>query len=388
MEYLPVSEMKMVKNILILFGFLLLADAVKSQESLTYKGQLSIYTHYNGGNKYPWWNGGRYIPQGNYNVELNENRLLDFEASANIYGNAGIKSLDDVAASGRIKPYRLWARYSTRQLEVRAGLQKINFGSASILRPLMWFDQMDPRDPLQLTDGVWGVLGRYYTLSNITAWGWVLYGNDKPKGWEQMGTHRKIPEAGGRLQLPAGSGEAAFSYHYRVADSRNLVDEALRFERVPEHRIGLDVRFDRVVGYWLEASWKTMGKEVGAFTNQEILNVGLDYTFGIGNGLFVAMEQLVAAYDEKAFAFSNPVTFTLLNASYPVGLFDNISYILYYDWRNSSAYNFINWQRQFNRLTMHFMGYWNPANYQIPTVTTSEMLFGGTGIQIMLVFNH
>lgn len=377
-----------VKHILFLSVFVLLSVVGKAQESLTYKGQLSIYTHYNGGNSYPLWNGGRYIPQGNYQVKLDDSRLLDFEASANVYGNVGIKSLDDVSASGRIKPYRLWARYSTRQLEIRAGLQKINFGSASILRPLMWFDQMDPRDPLQLTDGVWGMLGRYYTLSNVTAWGWVLYGNDRPKGWEQIGTHRTIPEAGGRLQLPAGTGEAAVSYHYRVADSRNVAEADFRYEKVPEHRIGIDVRFDRVVGYWLEASWKTMGKEMGVFTNQEILNVGMDYTFGFGNGMYVAFEQLIAAYDENAFAFSNPITFSLLNATYPIGMFDNISYILYYDWRNHSAYNFINWQRQFNRLTIHFMGYWNPANYQIPTVTSSEMLFGGTGIQIMLVFNH
>jgi hypothetical protein len=75
-----------------------------------------------------------------------------------------MKDFNSFSSNGDIKPYRLWARYSTSQLEIRAGLQKINFGSANILRPLMWFDQMDPRDPLQLTDGVWGILGRYYTL--------------------------------------------------------------------------------------------------------------------------------------------------------------------------------------------------------------------------------
>lgn len=376
------------KFIGLFLGFSMLCTGLCAQDRLTFQGQLSGYTHFNGSNTFPWWNGVRYIPQANYAVQLQEGRQIDFEASGNLFGSLGLKDLEHVSTQGRIKPYRLWMRYSTKQLEIRGGLQKINFGSASILRPLMWFDQMDPRDPLQLTDGVWGVLGRYYTLDNITVWGWMLYGNNNPKGWEITGSHRRVPEAGGRLQIPAGTGEAAFSYHYRTADTRKLADEALQFEKVPEHRLGLDVRFDRIVGYWAEASWKTMGKAMAVLTNQKIINVGMDYTFGIGNGLYVILEQLVASYDEKAFTFSDPVTFSLLNASYPMGLFDNIGYILYYDWNSHSAYNFINWHRQFNRLAIHFMGYWNPGSYQIPTVTTSEMLFGGAGIQVMLVFNH
>ena len=53
-------------------------------------------------------------------------------------------------------------------------LPEISFGSASLSRPLMWFDRVDPLDPLQLTEGVWAVLGRAHLPGNITAWGWVL----------------------------------------------------------------------------------------------------------------------------------------------------------------------------------------------------------------------
>ena len=56
-----------------------------------------------------------------------------------------------------LKPYRLWFRRSTDKIELRAGLQKITFGSARIFRPLMWFDKLNPTDPLQLTEGVWGI---------------------------------------------------------------------------------------------------------------------------------------------------------------------------------------------------------------------------------------
>lgn len=59
-----------------------------------------------------------------------------------------------VDAEGAIDPYRLWLRLSSRQFEARLGLQKINFGSAALFRPLMWFDRIDPRDPLQLSEGI------------------------------------------------------------------------------------------------------------------------------------------------------------------------------------------------------------------------------------------
>ena len=188
--------------------------------------------------------------------------------------------------------------------------------------------------------------------------------------------------------MPAGSGEVALSYHYRITDSREFAETDLHHEKIPEHRFGFDARFDRVLGYWIEATWKTMGRDMAGFSNQELLNLGLDYTFAVGNGLTVVYEQLLAAFDEKPFRFSEGITFSLLNATYPVGLFNNISYILYFDWRNKNAYNFVNWQKQFNRTTVHLMGYINPKNYQIPTVTTTDILFTGTGMQVMLVFNH
>ncbi len=64
--------------------FLLFFQPGTSQESLRFKGQLSAYTHINPGNDYPWWNGGRYLPQVNFELPSEGGRLIDFEASANI----------------------------------------------------------------------------------------------------------------------------------------------------------------------------------------------------------------------------------------------------------------------------------------------------------------
>ena len=102
----------------------------------------------------------------------------------------------------------------------------------------------------------------------------------------------------------------------------------------------------------------------------------------------IIVEQLISSYDEKAFSFSNVLSFTGLSASYPVGLFNNISAIVFYDWGNNSLYNFINWRRQLDKFSLYLMAYWNPENYRMPQFGTKEVLFAGKGIQIMLAINH
>ena len=43
---------------------------------------------------------------------------------------------------------------------------------------------------------------RYYFQNNANAWLWMLMGNDETKGWETIPSDGKIPEFGGRMQLP------------------------------------------------------------------------------------------------------------------------------------------------------------------------------------------
>jgi hypothetical protein len=373
----------------------LTAVVTKGQESgsgisdtLMFRGQLSAWAHGNPSNELPVYTGGRYIPQINYEINFPQNRMIDFEFSANTYGNIGTDFADSLNTSGKIKPYRAWIRYSTRQLEIRAGLQKINFGSAAIIRPLMWFDQVDPRDPLQLTDGVWGLLIRYYFLNNANIWLWSLYSHGDIKGWELVPSNKYTPEFGGRIQVPVPRGELGMSYHHRIADTRDLDSLVPVYAHLPENRFGLDIRFDYVIGCWLEASYNRKSEDLGFFTNQEIINLGIDYTFGIGNGLYGIFEQLIYSSDQDAFTFKNTTTFSLLSLSYPVGLFDKLSAIIYYNWTDNSLYNFINWQRDFNRISLYVMGYWNPENYHIPLQGSGENLYAGKGIMLMIVFNH
>ena len=380
----------MSRSVYILILLLLLISSVTGAvtDTLMFRGQASLFALYNQSRKLPLNSGLRYIPQLNYSLDLKNDHKIDFEASANLAANAGISFFDSISASDMVKAYRLWARYSTRQLELRVGLQKINFGSANILRPLMWFDQVDPRDPLKLTDGVWGALGRYYFLNNANIWLWCLYGNTKPKGWETSGTNRNFPEVGGRLQLPVPSGEIAFTYHFRIADTRNLSESIYQFEKVNENRVGFDIKLNLFTGIWFEGSMVTRNKELGINSTQKIFNAGMDYTFNIGNGIYAVFEQLLAAGGERSLDFQNRISYSLLSLSYPVGISGRLGSISYYDWGNRKAYNFVNWNKQFGNFSFYLIAYWNPDIYNIPSTGESQNYYGGRGIQAMLVLNH
>lgn len=367
--------------------FTLLPTRMMAQGKASVKGQASFWANYRHNQDYNFWTGARYLPALTYQIGKEDTSLFDLEVSANVFASAGsMIPFDTLLTDANISPYRAWARYSTQQLELRVGLQKINFGSATTLRPLMWFDQIDPRDPLQLTNGVWGALGRYYFLNNANIWLWALYGNERPKGFEQTNTFKQNPEFGGRFQFPVKQGELAFSYHHRTADSRNL--DSLGLMKIPENRIGIDGKWDLRVGLWFEASYIQKQRNLGPLTNQLMLNVGTDYTFGVGNGLNVVVEQLFIGFDSKPFAFEQPTTFTAMTLSYPIGLFDNVSTVLYYDWGSNSLFSFLNWQMSLNNFTLFAMGYVNPRFAQLPQQNDLVNPFSGAGVQLMVVYNH
>lgn len=357
-------------------------------DSLLFSGQLSAWSNYNHDNDLSLWFGGRYIPQVNYNIKLPESRLLDFEISANINGSAGVHPFDSGYTDGNIRPYRAWARYSSNQFELRAGLQKINFGSAAILRPLMWFEQVDPRDPLRITTGVWGLLGRYYFLNNVNIWVWGLYGNKDPKTWELGKTSQTYPEFGARFQSPVAKGEAGISFHHRQVDTLGLDLSNGTNRGFAENRVAFDAKWDVGVGLWFEGAWINKSVDIGLATNQLILNAGTDYTLGVGNGLNFIFEQLLIAYDEKPFALSEPVLFSALSLLYPLGLFDHLSAIAYYNWATDQSYNLLNWNRKLNKFDLYLIAYWNPETYNLPLQQDAGNLFSGNGVQVMLVYNH
>ncbi len=367
---------------------MLLSTAAFSQ-TFAYKGLVSGWMTINADVDTKPHLGIRFLPEFSLEKALSPKYNLDLEFSLNAYGSGTINALDDIHTDGKVKPYRMWLRFSSAQFEARLGLQKINFGSASLLRPLMWFDRIDPRDPLQLTDGVYGLLMRYYFLDNTNVWVWGLYGNDDPKGWETMSSHRKSPELGGRIQTPVGKGEIAFSYHHREIDAKGLFPgPAPDNPRIPENRCAIDGKWDIGIGIWFETSLFHQQTEHLPYTWQRALNVGIDYTLSIGNGLNVIGEHFVLEASRDAFGSGEAAKFSALALNYPLGLLDNITGILYYDWENKDFYNFLRWQRTYDRWSFHFMAFWNPEQFRVYNTQPGNNLFAGKGIQVMAVFNY
>jgi len=368
-------------------SFSLLYFNAIAQNKVEFDGQVSAVGSYSPANDLEAFTGVRYIPELNYGIALDSIKTLDFEASVNLWSSVLFHPFSEGEGHSNITPYRIWARYSAKQFELRVGLQKIDFGSATLLRPIQWFNQIDPRDPLQLTNGVYGALGRYYFLNNANIWLWVLYGNEKTRGFDAIETNRNIPEFGGRMQYPVPNGELALSYHHRTANSENLAFVP-QFEKIPENRIGIDGKWDVGIGLWFEGAYIHKTKNLGAFTNQTLLNIGADYTFGLGNGLNVMMEHLITSFDEKAFVFENTAHVTALTAAYPLGFFDNISAIFYYAWASDDAVFLINYEHQFQKMTGYLMAFYNPSTVQGIQQNDLVNQFSGAGLRVMLVFNH
>jgi hypothetical protein len=373
-----------------IFIFLIWSIYSNAQNTFNFDGQLSGVANWSPENDTWGLLNGRYIPELNYNWNLDTVHDWYFEASANMWGSGYFYKNDSTSVDGDISAYRIFTRFSGKQYEVRLGLQKIDFGSSMILLPLQWFNEIDPRDPLAITDGVNAVLGRYYFKNNANIWLWGLYGNENPRGFDLAKSYQSSPELGGRFQYPIPKGEIALSYHHRTADATDLIANP-NLEQIPEDRIGLDGKWDVGVGLWFEGAYIKKHKDVGIFTHQTLLTLGTDYTFPIGSGLHFVLEHLLIGYDPAQLGFENNFNTTAVNVSYPIGFFDNLSLFSTYSWETEVASFFLNYQHDFRKITAYLMAYYTPE--MVINLTGNEQSnfvssFTGPGLRLMLVFNH
>jgi hypothetical protein len=335
--------------------------------------------------------GLRYIPELSVVGDIGGGLAADLDASFNGSAAGHFARYERAEFDGSVKPYRAWLRVASQKLEIRAGLQKINFGSATLFRPLMWFDRVDPRDPLQLTDGVVGALARYYLLDNTNIWLWGLYGNDAEKGWESAPTGRHTVEFGGRFQRPFLGGEAGLSYHHRRADisAADTLPADAAGGPVPEDRFGLDGKWDIGAGVWLEAVLTRRQADLPAMRYQRQWTLGADYTFDVGSGLTALAEFFRSETPKEAFnARADGISFSALSLAYPLGIVDRVSAILYLDWTDHDWYRLLSWQRTYDNWVIYILGFWNPDTVRISPAQSGDTAFAGTGFQLVIVFNH
>jgi len=329
--------------------------------------------------------GLRWQPSLSLEKALGAGWRLDSEFSLDASAAASAADWKAPDVTGRIKPYRMWLRLSHSRFEARLGLQKLNFGSATVFRPLMWFDALDPRDPLQITDGVYGLLLRYYFRSNANVWLWGLYGNPDTKGWETRPTAAGTLEFGGRFQAPLLSGEAGLTFHQRRLDPTGA-DAA---QGLAEKRFALDGKWDLGIGLWLEASIIHQDDPVTVFPWQRALALGVDYTFKLGNGLYLLVEHYFSQAGTTLTSGSeNDISLSAIVTRYPLGLLDSLGAMVYFDWRQSQSYNFISWQRTYDHWQFHAMLFWNPRSDPVAGAGwAGNNLYSGRGFLLMAVWN-
>lgn len=377
--------------VLFLFLFLFLFCIVPlAGQQVAYKGLVTAWANTRLQKPLDPQLGIRFIPEFSLAQNISESWSLDGEFSFNAFGTVQFRSENDTFTDSRLKPYRLWARISGSQFEARMGLQKINFGPAMLLRSLMWFDSIDPRDPLQLTDGVYGLLLRYYFVNNANLWLWGLYGNQDPKGLEVVPTQKGSLEWGGRAQVPVGQGEAAFTYHHRRIDLENrpyLLFSPGELE-APENRFALDGKWDLGIGLWFEAAVTQKHHDTLIYPWTSALTLGMDYTFDVGNGLQVLAEHFIYQSGEKAFGSKEGLDFSGLFLNYPLNILDTANLMFFTNWDNHDLYSFLNLRRTYDRWSFNFMGFWNPPRFEIYPDRSGGSQFTGKGFQIMVVFNY
>jgi hypothetical protein len=356
----------------------------------------------------------RYLPELSGSTPVAGSLILDFAAAASLWTSRTSLAEGASVSDRGGEPYRAWVRLSTPRWELRAGLQKIAFGSAGVFRPLMWFDRVDPRDPLQLSDGVWGVLGKLYLPGNASLWGWAVRGDDEVKGWEVIPTEVGSTEAGGRIELLVGPGELAASYHHRRFDLDALGSPTpgATLGAGEEDRVAVDGRWDVEVGLWVEAAFVRQASEAVQDPWTRAVSVGADYTFDVGNGLTVLTEHLDKETPSLAgpWAPGEPGTpadstrgetaapeaswsLTSFTANYPLGVLDRVSAAVYHDWRQGSWFRLVEWRRTYDRWRLHLLGFWNPEDLALlpssgPGDPGESGLLRGRGAQIIVVFNH
>jgi len=315
----------------------------------------------------------RYIPQLRLDSQSSTSNRLGFDAAVDVYNY----SLGDSLVKMDTELYRFTLRYDTPSTQVRVGLQKINFGPARMLRVLQWFDQLDPRDPLALSPGVWAAMGRYYLKSggNIRVWTMADAPDNQRSYW---GDTESWPwDVGGRLEYPLPAGTLGLTLH--SLDVNNASE-------IKENRIAGDVRVDAIVGLWSEAMFARIEDPTWEMDVVSVM-AGVDYTFGLGNGLYTALEVATTYQGSTGDDMPWQVRTIALTGNYTLGLSDGLTfylYAIYFPILESQTIPMLGWQ--------HTSGNWlfYLALYDMPDFSYGSVMSlpSGTGLQLNIAFNH
>ena len=293
-----------------------------------------------------------YIPTFSAYYELQKGRMLDLEWAYRLDRSYSGNTLD----IKNEKSHRYWVRYSSDKLEARLGLQKIVFGPSQVLRTLPWFDTIDPEDPTGQTEGVEAFRLRYFPSNAVSLWAWAI-NNDKD-----------TLSIGGRGEFSTSLGEWGLTYHQNPSKSLWIIGQGGIPVMGPHYRLAIDYRYDGFIGFWNESA-------IIQSDNMDInmVTVGADYTFPIGNGILVMTESMFISNKDNILTSSQ--TFTAFIASMPMGMFYNLMLISTLDWDENNSYNYVRFSSAFDSFSINCMASINPRE-------------AGNSIQLMFIYNH
>ncbi len=374
-----------IKLNLLLIPFIILSGIFSSEPVFAFEtdlsGQLSLWGNHTRQEDQSFSSAGiRYIPQLSMVKQLLDDSFIDAELSLNGFMTAHAR--EEEKHNG-LDIYRAKLRFATARTETRLGLQKINFGPARLLRALKWFDQLDPSDPINLTNGVKAIRFRYDGNNNVGFWVWGLYGNDEPKGYEILSSDPYTPEFGGRLFHPVFDGELAITAH-----TRRVSGSPMNFPDFTENRLALDGKWDIGVGIWFETLFQHQETSTLPFVWTKLFTIGLDYTFDLGSGVYFLAEHMTMALSEKVSETDEDANISAFSLNYPVGMIDNLRTMGYYLWDLEEISLHIGWQRTYDTIVLDLSVFKYPETIENMMFLNQSTASGGTGVQIMVNYHH
>lgn len=247
------------------------------------------------------------------------------------------------------KLYRLWAGLDAGTWGIRTGLQRLNFGTAQVIRPLQWFDRIDPLDESQETEGVVSSILNIGLGEQAGLKLWAMAKGDKLYGTEIYRSEGVEP--GARLEFPVPYLNLGLSYHFRNLRESTILRDG------KEDRFGLDVRYDGVFGAWTEVSLSSFDLETNRVIPELTLAsvIGTDYTVGIGNGLYIMQETGLWQSSPDAFSdLTADKVATSILTSYPLGLLDKLQALAMFDWTEDTQHLTLQYGRIYDYWSIDF----------------------------------
>ena len=138
-----------------------------------------------------------------------------------------------------------------------------------------------------------------------------------------------------------------------------------------ESKLGIDVRWDQVLGYWLETSI-TNYSEPNKVGWDRVISLGADYTIGVGNGIYTMLEFMNQAKSESSFLASDQdFSYTALSLNYPVSIISNLNFSCLTNWKHEA--NILNLTMDFSTDLFRFIPYVNWSNHHNNLIETSSI---------------